>query len=185
MQQMNRQVSVADMLAARDLRVAEQQALLRKYHNTLICFTMNIPGPVKVTSLVKQGFNTGCRAIEKSLNNFSIPILAQKFTREKTGWEAYYVVDKNPREIKGLMTEIENANSLGRLFDIDVLQNNGEKISREEIGQRGRLCLVCSKPAQECARSRAHSLEVLTKHVRKILADNLLNQVGELAKAAL
>ena len=181
----NNQVSVEEMLEARDMRVAQQQALLRKYTKTLICFTMNIPGPVKVTPLVKQGFIAGCRAIQKSLADMHAAVLFQKFTHEKTGLEAFFVVDKKAREIKASMVKIENADNLGRLMDIDVLQGNGEKISREELGMSGRLCMVCSKPAQECARSRAHSLDVLTKHVHKVLTESLLTQVGAFAEEAL
>ena len=185
MKSINNQVNVEEMLEARDLRVAQQQALLRKYTKTLICFTMNIPGPVKVTPLVRMGFQTGCRAIQRSLANMHAAVLFEKFTDEKTGLEAFFVVDKKPREIKAAMVEIENADNLGRLMDIDVLEGSGEKVSREEIGMQGRLCLVCSKPAQECARSRAHSLEVLLNHVNKVLTDSILSHVGDLAEEAL
>ncbi len=185
MRPINNLVNVEEMLEARDLRVAEQQALLRKYKTTLICFTMNIPGPIKVTPLVKQGFITGCRAIEKSLADMNAAVLLQKFTHEKTGLEAFFVVDKTPLEIKKAMVQIENVDELGRLMDIDVLQANGIKVSREEIGMEGRLCLVCSKPAQECARSRAHSLDILTNHVHKVLVQSLLNNVGNIATEAL
>lgn len=185
MKPITNQVDVQEMLKARDLRVIQQQALLRKYHHTLICFTMNIPGPIKVTPLVKQGFIDGCTAIRACLAKEHAALLFEKVIEEKTGLEAFFVTDKMPEEIKKAMVTIENADNLGRLMDIDVLRATGEKISREEIGLTGRLCLLCSKPAQECARSRTHSLDSLTKHVNNVLAEHLISHVTELAQEAL
>lgn len=42
------EVSLAEMLEARERRVFRQQELMRAYPGmTLVCFTMNIAGPVK------------------------------------------------------------------------------------------------------------------------------------------
>ena len=40
-------VSLVQMLDARERRCKDQQELLARYHKPLICFTMNICGPVK------------------------------------------------------------------------------------------------------------------------------------------
>ena len=48
-----REVAVPDMLNARDRRFAIQQELIRTHHATVISFTLNIPGPVKVFPLRK------------------------------------------------------------------------------------------------------------------------------------
>ena len=45
------------------------------------------------------------------------------------------------------------------------------------IGLPGRLCLVCSQPAQACARSRKHSVPVLVRNVHRVLEDFLLDWV--------
>ena len=49
-------VSLVQMLDARERRVQHQQALLAQYHKPLICFTMNICGPVKDSPLIRRGF---------------------------------------------------------------------------------------------------------------------------------
>ena len=41
---MPNEVSLLEMLDARERRVEHQQALLAQYHKPLICFTMNIAG---------------------------------------------------------------------------------------------------------------------------------------------
>ena len=42
------EVSLQEMLAAREHRSALQTRLLQQYKKSLISFTLNIPGPVKV-----------------------------------------------------------------------------------------------------------------------------------------
>ena len=50
-------------------------------------------------------------------------------------------------------------------FDIDVIDINFEKLSRKSF----RKCLICEEQAQECGRSRKHSVEELQNRVKEIL----------------
>ena len=50
-----REVTVPDMLNARDRRHAIQQELIRTHGATVISFTLNIPGPVKISRSWKNG----------------------------------------------------------------------------------------------------------------------------------
>ena len=52
-------VSLVQMLDARERRVQHQQELLAQYHKPLICFTMNICGPIKDSPLIRRGFARG------------------------------------------------------------------------------------------------------------------------------
>ena len=58
---------------------------------------------------------------------------------------------------------------LGRLFDIDVLDAGGKKLSREGLGLPPRKCLLCEQPAHACARSRTHTVMELTERIESIL----------------
>ena len=49
-------VSLVQMLDARERRVQHQQELLARYHKPLICFTMNICGPIKDSPLIRLRF---------------------------------------------------------------------------------------------------------------------------------
>ena len=69
-------------------------------------------------------------------------------------------------EIKKITVEIENNLSVGRLFDMDVLDENGTHIERMEIGESPRTCLLCGNPAKECARSRTILLQSLSRPQR-------------------
>ena len=170
-------VEVSDMLLARDGRAAAQKKLLERYRRPLLFFTQNIPGPVKTSALIHLGFLEGIRRLEKALREAGIPILFQKVIDWKTGYEKYYVLDGDALAIKRIACAIEGQDRLGRLYDMDVLAEDGHKISRTDIGLPGRLCLVCSQPAQACARSRKHSVPVLVRNVHRVLEDFLLDWV--------
>ncbi|MBQ2029187.1 MAG: citrate lyase holo-[Clostridia bacterium] len=45
--------------------VEKQQELLSRYGKTLLCFTMNIPGPEKDNPLFREGFRLGCRRLRR------------------------------------------------------------------------------------------------------------------------
>ena len=53
---MEQEVSLIQMLDARERRVWHQQELLGAYGKPLVCFTMNIAGPVKDSPLIRRGF---------------------------------------------------------------------------------------------------------------------------------
>lgn len=52
------------------------------------------------------------------------------------------------------MVAIEEADALARLFDIDVIGMDGEKLTRGAE----RRCIVCGGPVTACARSRRTAL---------------------------
>ena len=132
-----KEVSLTEMLDAREARAFAQKQLLNRYGKPLICLTLNIPGPVKVLPGVPQAFEEACKRIEAILKVYQTPVLYNVSIREKTGYEAIYCVDDSPEAVKGRMTGLEDADRLGRLFDIDVLRTDGTKVSREELATPG------------------------------------------------
>lgn len=153
------EVSLQEILQAREQRAQRQQALLAKYQKPLICFTMNIPGPEKQNRDIAIGFAVGNWLLGDVLRDY--PVLHRELCRENTGNTAYYVVDLTARQLKQLTVEIEDTDPIGRLFDMDVIDTDGSKLSREDLGLERRKCLLCDNDATICARSRAHGLEQL------------------------
>lgn len=153
------EATLQEILNAREDRVRRQQELLATYKKPLICFTMNIPGPVKLDRDVSIGFFVGCRLLRDALPREGI--LYARECRAHTGCEAYYVVDLSAKELKQLTVELEDSSPVGRLFDMDVLDIDGTKLSRESLGFPRRKCLLCENDAVLCAGRRAHPLEQL------------------------
>ena len=152
-------MGLLEILDAREKRVQQQHALLARYKKPLLCFTMNIAGPVKLNRDVSIGFYVGCRLLRDALRGCKL--LHAEELRKDTGCEAYYIVDMPAAELKQLAIDIENTDPIGRLFDMDVLDTDGRKLSRQELGYDRRKCLLCDSDAAICARSRAHGLSEL------------------------
>ena len=165
------EVTLLEMLEARERRAERQRRLLEEYHATLVCFTMNIAGPVKNSPLIRRGFVLGRRLLEEQFRVAGIRVLHSGESSENTGNEAVFVVDQEPLAVKALSVEIEDHTTAGRLFDMDVLCPDGRKVDRQELGLPGRRCLICGGPAQACARSRTHTVAQLQEKTGSLLAE--------------
>ncbi len=168
---MENNVSLLEMLDARERRAQRQQQLQAQYHTTLVCFTMNIAGPVKISPLIRRGFARGRELLERQFLRCRLQPLHVELVREKTGCEAFYLVDADPLEVKKLTTLVEDASPLGRLFDMDVLCPDGRKVDREELHLEGRRCLICGGPAKACSSRRIHTVAELQEKTTRILED--------------
>lgn len=171
-------ITLEQMLLARDRRASRQAALLSRYGRPVISFTMNIAGPVKDSPLIRYAFRSGLRQLE------ALPCaqLCREVIFEPTGPEALLVYEtQDARLLKAFCIRLESEGEAGRLFDLDVLDANGEKISRET----GRTCLVCGGPVSVCSRSRAHGLEAITARTGAILEAFAAETLGEMAENAL
>lgn len=153
------EATLQEILDAREQRAAKQKTLLEQYGKTLLCFTMNIPGPEKWSRDVAIGFYLGCWFLEDALRGRKI-LYKERITKN-SGCEAYYVVDIPPRQLKEMVMELEEIDPVGRLFDMDVMTLEEGKISRKDLGHGPRKCLICDNDAAICARTRAHGLDAL------------------------
>ena len=167
------EVSLLDMLDARERRVHHQQELLEQYHKPLICFTMNIAGPIKDSPLIRRGFARGQQLLRQQFFRAKLSPLHTDAHCEATGCEAFYVLDADPMTIKKFTTDIEDATPLGRLFDMDVLRPDGTKVDREELSLSGRRCLICGGPAKVCSSRRIHTVAELQAKTTDILTETL------------
>ena len=178
-----REITLAEMLEAREQRWHRQQALLAQYGETLLSFTMNIPGPVKNSNLILRGFRRGQARIEAQMQRCALPVHHREEQIAPTGCEAFYVISADSRRVKALCAEIEDGDDIGRLFDMDVLESDGRQVSRGELGLGGRTCLICGGPAKVCSSTRAHSVPQLQAAVSSLLEAAFRREDSELAAA--
>lgn len=186
-----KEVTLEQMLEAREHRVFHQRELLLQFGRPLLCFTMNIAGPVKNSALIHRGFCRGLSDIKLQLKRSKATVLYQEVCSEITGNEAFLVVDINGRKLKELACELEDQDELGRLYDMDVLLPSSEtpffekKIDRTDLGKSLRTCLICGAPAKECSSRRIHSVQKLQEKTRSVLEDSLKKRdAAELAELA-
>ena len=162
-------VDLQRMLARRESRFREQQTFLQAHHCPLVSFSMNIPGPIKTNSLIRKAFTLGRDMLLSQLEKAGAKILEASEIHEDTGDELLLSVGNiRPENLKDIAVNIEEASDLGRLYDIDVIAPDGQKLSRPNF----RKCLICSRQAQECARSRTHSVSEMQAAIESILVKN-------------
>ena len=163
------EVTLTQVLQAREARAQMQQTLLSTYGCPLICFTMNIAGPVKTSPLIERAFGVGLYALNSRLPLKQIRFQSIEITI--TGCQAMYLVDTDALLLKKICTAIEDETALGRLFDMDVLDTKGVRLGRDLVNGKSRDCIVCGASGRECAAGRLHSVTTLQKKTQAIISD--------------
>lgn len=127
--------------------------------------------------------------INRALLSRGIAIADGITRRCETGCEYIAAIDGDAYRAKAALTALEESFPAARLFDMDVITNEFEHVSRADIGMQPRRCFLCSAPAAECARSRRHTLDELTDHVHTLLwqwyADAQAERIGRTAQRAM
>ncbi|WP_068505641.1 citrate lyase holo-[acyl-carrier protein] synthase [Paenibacillus kribbensis] len=163
------EVTLEEMLQARENRADRQRQLISRYAVPLISMTINIPGPQKSSLTSKYVFQEGYRILMSQLAvNQMTPLHSEAYDL-LTGPEAYVAVQADARILKKLVITIEDGHPLGRLLDLDVIGPNGRAISRDELGLGKRTCLICEQAAHVCGRSRAHALPELLEAIKALV----------------
>ncbi len=160
--------SLDQILKGRDDRYALQTSLIGKYASPLVSCTMNIPGPTKNSELIQASFDKAMEAFMQRNQG----VLAEVANHtEETGPERYFIVlgGTNLYALKRRLAFFEQVYPIGRYLDLDLKNSEGKAITRKDIEIEPRRCLLCSRPAKECARSERHSLEDLLAKTEKEL----------------
>lgn len=176
---MDREVTLMEMLDAREARVFRQQALMERYALPVISFSLNIAGPVKNGPVIRRAFREGMSRLSDALRAARVDVVHQEQADQATGCEAILVVQGEARDVKRLCVELEDEDALGRLFDMDVLDPDGGKLDRESFGRPPRPCLVCGKAGKGCASRRLHTVEELQGATQKIMGDFFAKKDGD------
>ena len=158
-------VTLAEMLDARERRAQAQNALLKQADETacLVSFSLNIAGDVKRTAKTRLLFDRGLALFDA----LGFPELTRRVADANTGTEALILLHAGAADVKHALERLEDAFPAARLFDFDVLNAQGEKLSRTVA----RKCLICGGPAADCARSRAHGLDAVKAATEALLND--------------
>ena len=157
------EVTLNQILNARDERAKKQKSIFSRFKYPLISFTLNIAGPIKTSPLIERAFYEGIRILKDNIKGKTI--LYEDIAIKDTGCEAIFSVKDNAVKLKDICIDIEDSLSLGRLFDMDVIDTDGNKLERKDA----RNCIVCGAPGRACAAGRLHSVNELQSVTRKII----------------
>lgn len=177
------EVTLTQILLARETRAKRQKELLKTYGLPVISFTMNIAGPQKNSPLIRRAFHVGLRRLYESIDKDNIVFCEEN--DYDTGCEAFLSVDMDAHALKEICECIEEESALGRLFDIDVIHANSNKLCRKS--ERG--CIVCGAPGRACSAGRLHSAEAVKEASDTIMRDFFFasdkTKIADLAVASL
>lgn len=167
------EITLPQILKAREDRANMQKDFLEKYHCSVISFTMNIAGPVKTSPLIERAFRHGLDRILGKIEPSSI--FECHIATPSTGCEAIIAADVNAVEFKNFCVGIEEETLLGRLFDIDVI--DGQRNKLERANPRG--CIVCGAPGRSCSARRVHQVDEIRKVTYGIMYNFFKNHDGD------
>ena len=167
------------MLDARERRARAQAELLKQADASgcLVSLSLNVAGDVKRTAKTRLLFDEGLRAFDA----FGFPEITRRIFDGATGTEALILLNADAGAVKKTLERLEDAFPAARLYDFDVLNADGEKLSRSVP----RRCLVCDGPAAACARSRAHGLDAVKAATEALLDGFCAGLLADTAHAAL
>ncbi len=164
-------VGLTEVLANKEVRVKRQGEWLKRHSLPLVSFSVNMPGPQKMTECTQKIFELGVEAIHSACYQKGWDIAEQQLLLQVTGPEAIFAIKSpNANQLKYEMMQIEQQHFLGRIMDIDVIDIEGKIVSRKGQGLTWRQCLLCDDAAAVCARSRKHELHLLVSHIESMVS---------------
>lgn len=157
--------NLTQLLDDREERYNKQVEMISLNNLPIISFTINKPGIEKQSDIIKRIFLLGLKEIESVLSNNKLEIIDLYQNIDSfAGPITILSIKGNPIKIKKLMVNIENNHSIGRLLDIDVIDEHLNLISRSDFGLASRKCLICNDDAKVCSRNQRHDMvDVLKK----------------------
>ncbi len=172
-------VTLEQMLDAREARALAQRELLAQAEasDCLVSLSLNIAGDVKRTPRTRMLFDHGM----KLFDGLGFEQRARRVKDAVTGTEALVLLRADAAAVKEALEGLEAAFPAARLYDFDVLDARGDKLSRREE----RRCLVCGGPVTVCARSRAHGLDAVRAATDRLLDDFCAERLACAAHGAL
>jgi holo-ACP synthase CitX len=157
----------SSLLEDRDIRHSLLSTSLSAAEGALVSVSLNIPGPVKSPPAAERLF-------AEALSRLPAAFAAGRELHRRSGpagpfslWSAGVA----PLRAKAVCVEIESAAPRARLLDLDVYSPAGVAVDRAALGLAARPCLLCDRPAHECARTSRHPVDLLVRAAHALLGD--------------
>lgn len=136
----------------------------------VVAAKLNVPGAIKNNVTLQAIFRVGLIELGRRMRGDGLCVAEfHYYVNRPTGPEAFAAFEKSDwTAVKRVAIAFEDDFTLGRLFDIDVMQrHSAHQLSRTDLGMPARRCMVCEKPAKECARDQTHSAHELAEAVER------------------
>ena len=157
-----------DILIERERRTQHQQKLLKQYKMPILVIRVNYPGINKDNHISQE--------ITKIINQvicerFSYFIQYKEEINAAEGPIVVMCINRDAKKIKSVVLDIESNHILGRCVDLDVYDESGNSIGRQDFGLEMRKCYLCQDIAHNCVRSKKHSKEEVEGFIKSRFAE--------------
>lgn len=159
---------LALLLAAREERWTKRQAY-SDHFPALLSATACIPMPLRTDPAIEVWFS---QAVDRVLDFLEEEGLTPAVLERDTGPDGPWLMagfSQSPQALKERCVYLEETFPDGRLLDLDVTAPGGEAVSRRDLGLSPRRCLVCGRPAAECASRGLHPREAVLAKAKELL----------------
>lgn len=156
----------------------QQQELLAQYGCPLILLSLHTFGPIdEHYAVFKRAFQEGLERVEAALTASGAKVLYRGVQATPPGLSyGVWVIDGSGKDLKRLCVELEDTDALSQLFDLDVVEPDGRKWDRSQLGCPPRKCILCGRKRHSCAAGNAHPTKVLQQTAQQILWDFFAQQ---------
>lgn len=156
----------------------QQQELLAQYGCPLILLSLHTFGPIdEHYAVFKRAFQEGLERVEAALTASGAKVLYRGVQATPPGLSyGVWVIDGSGKDLKRLCVELEDTDALSQLFDLDVVEPDGRKWDRSQLGCPPRKCILCGCKRHSCAARNAHPTKVLQQTAQQILWDFFAQQ---------
>ena len=138
-------MTLGALLESREARVRRQRELLEANPGlSLLCLTVQLPGPVKRNRSSLVIAEAGVKAVREAFC-----VESEELRDLETGYEGFFLVSMSPVDAKRLACQIEDSHPLGRLMDLDVIVPAGQPLEPGRVHSRYALRIGSGLAAAE------------------------------------
>lgn len=159
------------ILAERETRWNLRRSLAARYGQAVLSLTLNIPGENKNPDGAAEAFarlhDFLYRTVRRQAGESTFIGAILRRGADGSCWISPVALD--PLRLKAICVTVEEEHFLGRLADADVLDAQGQPVTRAHLGLPPRSCFLCDAPAALCRREGRHAPEQVAAYVRDLL----------------
>ena len=161
-------IKLLKVLDAREERWIRRRMIVQKNKRCLITVTLCVPFNYRTSDEFYEIFLNLCREFWDILIYKGYKVYSEGYMRNEDGPAFFVSTEDNAFKIKKICAETEDTITGGRMLDIDVMDSEGNPISRSDIGLPPRKCFVCNKPASVCVSRKLHSSDEISAVVEQL-----------------
>ncbi len=127
-------------------RMAIQKELKITHAKPVIILSLNLPALFVDKPITHSVISVAIKEVQQKLTKLGSAVIERRVCRLSNGVETFWVVDaQSAQRLKKAMIEIEQDSSLGTIYNLEVIDKQGQVISRRSSEMNKRDCPVCGR----------------------------------------